>query len=233
VVPQVAPAAHTSAAVDTKIDTGVIDAKAREVGEIVETATIKRNVVPKVGPKVNLPIDGETTVATNAGTAVLNVGEVGKAKQVVGEVIETDTLTRNVEKANEQIAVAAADPKVVPVKTGVVGRTAQQVGEIHETEMLDRDLKGVAGAPVAVVDGAGAKTQEHIATGRIDEATRPVAEVVETKTKEREVQAASGAATNITPAATASEKVETGVVNARAKEVADVVETHTTTRDMH
>merc|ERR1712032_568498 len=116
---------------------------------------------------------------------------------------------------------------------GVVGRTAQQVGEIHETEILDRDLKGVAGAPVAVVDGAGPKTQEHIATGRIDEATRPVAEVVETKTKEREVQAAAGAATNITPAATAAEKVETGVVNARAKEVADVVETHTTTRDMH
>merc|ERR1712217_621136 len=141
--------------------------------------------------------------------------------------------TRNVEGANERVATAKAAPKIVPVKTGVVGRTAQQFGEIHETELLDRDLKGVAGDPVAVIEGAGPRSQEHIATGRIDEATRPVAEVVETKTKERDIQTTSGAARNITPAAAATEKVQTGVVNAKAKEVADVVETHTTKKNMH
>merc|ERR1712151_1332408 len=79
-------AVHSSAAKDTSINTGILDAQAREVGEIVETATVTRNIVSTVGPKIELPLDG-ASISTTHGTATLNVGVVGRAHQTVGEVI--------------------------------------------------------------------------------------------------------------------------------------------------
>merc|ERR1712014_64379 len=80
---------------------------------------------------------------------------------------------------------------------------------------------------------AGAATEAHVLTGKIDQATRAVGEVVETKTKERDVEAIHGAAPTAAVHKTHIEGVDTGVVAAAAKEVGEVVETHTTSRDMH
>merc|ERR1712130_536357 len=86
-------------------------------------------------------------------------------------------------------------------------------------------------APRAVA--AGAATTEHLATGKIDQATRRVGELVETKTKERGVETIQ----NGTPVAISHDRhvegVDTGVVSAGAKEVGEVVETHTTRRDLN
>merc|ERR1712151_331801 len=223
-------AIHTSAAKDTAINTGVMDAQAREVGEIVETATVSRNVVPSVGPKIELPLD-HADISTNHGTTTLNVGTVGKASQVVGEVVDTEVVSRDLEETHRAAAAPAVHPHHEAIATGVVGRTAQQVAEVHERETLERDLHSVHGASAPVA--AGAATEAHVPTGKIDQATRAVGEVVETKTKERDVEAIHGAAPTAVAHKTHVEGVDTGVVAAAAKEVGEVVETHTTSRDMH
>merc|ERR1712217_737585 len=108
---------------DTTINTGVMDAQAREVGEVVETATVSRNVVPSVGPKVNLPLNS-ADISTNRGTTTLNVGTVGQASQVVGEVVDTEVVSRDLEQVHGgAVAAAAAHPHAEAVATGVVGRT--------------------------------------------------------------------------------------------------------------
>merc|ERR1712137_571964 len=114
---------HSSAAKDTAINTGVMDAQAREVGEVVETATVSRIVVPSVGPKVELPLDS-ASISTNQGTTTLNVGTVGQASQVVGEVVDTEVVSRDLEKTRGAVAAAAPHPHTEAIATGVVGRTA-------------------------------------------------------------------------------------------------------------
>merc|ERR1711953_968657 len=155
--PAVSGAVHTSAAKDTAINTGIMDAQAREVGEIVETATVSRNVIPSVGPKVELPVN-HADISTNRGTTTLNVGTVGQASQVVGEVVDTEVVSRDLEKTRG--AAAAPHPHTEAIATGVVGRTAQQVAEVHERETLQRDLHSVHGASVPVA--AGVATTAHV-----------------------------------------------------------------------
>merc|ERR1712130_3561 len=159
------------------------------------------------GPKVELPLD-HADISTNRGTTTLNVGTVGKASQVVGEVVDTEIVSRDLEETHRAVAAPAVHPHREAIATGVVGRTAQQVAEVHERET-------------------------HVPTGKIDQATRAVGEVVETKTKERDVEAIHGAAPTAVAHKTHVEGVDTGVVAAGAKEVGEVVETHTTSRDMH
>merc|ERR1712039_704170 len=113
-------------------------------GEVVETATWDRNIVPTKGPKIDLPLDA--SISTNKDTATVNVGTVGKAKQVVSEIVDTEVVSRDLEKmSGEAVATTAAQPKTKKIATGVVGRTGQQVAEVHEQQMLERDLNKVSG----------------------------------------------------------------------------------------
>merc|ERR1712130_92076 len=158
------------------------------------------------GPKIDLPLDAD--ISTNKDTATVNIGTVGKAKQVVGEVVDTEVISRDLEKVSGQaVATAAAQPKTKKIATGVVGRTGQQIAEVHEQEMLERDLNKVSGESVHVA--AGVSTKAHVPTGKIDQATRQVGEVVETKTKERDVETLMGAPATATEHKTHVEGVET------------------------
>merc|ERR1712151_387953 len=98
-----------------------------------------------------------------------NVGVVGRAHQVVGEGIDTEGISRDLEEVHKTLATAAIHPSREVISTGVVGRTAQQIAEVHEQSTLERDLHQVHGAAHAV--SAGAATTENLATGKIDEAT--------------------------------------------------------------